>query len=40
MIASTCLVIVFVPSFYVVMQRMQERWTGRASPRPDGAVPG
>jgi hydrophobic/amphiphilic exporter-1 (mainly G- bacteria), HAE1 family len=26
MIASTCLVAVFVPSFYVVMQRMQERW--------------
>jgi len=30
MIASTCLVIVFVPSFYVVMQRLQERWTLRA----------
>jgi HAE1 family hydrophobic/amphiphilic exporter-1 len=30
MIASTCLVVVFVPSFYVVMQRLQERWT---SPR-------
>jgi len=30
MIASTCLVVVFVPSFYVVMQRMQERWTRRA----------
>jgi HAE1 family hydrophobic/amphiphilic exporter-1 len=29
MIASTCLAVVFVPSFYVVMQRMQERWTGR-----------
>jgi HAE1 family hydrophobic/amphiphilic exporter-1 len=26
MIASTCLVVVFVPSFYVVMQRLQERW--------------
>jgi HAE1 family hydrophobic/amphiphilic exporter-1 len=39
MIASTCLVIVFVPSFYVVMQRMQERWTGRASSRPDSAAP-
>jgi hydrophobic/amphiphilic exporter-1 (mainly G- bacteria), HAE1 family len=39
MIASTCLVVVFVPSFYVVMQRMQERWTGRAAPHPDGAVP-
>jgi hydrophobic/amphiphilic exporter-1 (mainly G- bacteria), HAE1 family len=30
MIASTCLVVVFVPSFYVVLQRMQERWTRRA----------
>jgi hydrophobic/amphiphilic exporter-1 (mainly G- bacteria), HAE1 family len=39
MIASTCLVIVFVPSFYVVMQRMQERWTGRAAPRPESAAP-
>ncbi len=29
MLASTCLVVVFVPSFYVVMQRLQERWTGR-----------
>ncbi len=25
MIASTCLVVVFVPSFYVVMQRIEER---------------
>lgn len=32
MIASTCLVVVFVPSFYVVMQRIQERWTRRAAP--------
>src|SRR5580693_417589 len=39
MIASTCLVIVFVPSFYVVMQRIAERWTGRAAPRPDSAAP-
>ena len=38
MIASTCLVVVFVPSFYVVMQRMQERWTGRAA-RNDAAAP-
>jgi hydrophobic/amphiphilic exporter-1 (mainly G- bacteria), HAE1 family len=29
MLASTCLVVVFVPSFYVVMQRLQERWTQR-----------
>jgi hydrophobic/amphiphilic exporter-1 (mainly G- bacteria), HAE1 family len=46
MIASTCLVVVFVPSFYVVMQRLQERWTGRAArnetpapPHPEGAAP-
>jgi hydrophobic/amphiphilic exporter-1 (mainly G- bacteria), HAE1 family len=38
MIASTCLVVVFVPSFYVVMQRMQERWTGRAV-RNDAPTP-
>ena len=25
MIASTCLAVVFVPSFYVVMQRFEER---------------
>ena len=31
MIASTCLVVVFVPSFYVVMQRMQERWRSRGA---------
>ena len=31
MIASTCLVVVFVPSFYVVMQRLQERWAGRGA---------
>ncbi len=31
MIASTCLVVVFVPSFYVVMQRLQERWVGRGA---------
>ncbi|MGA9850317.1 MAG: efflux RND transporter permease subunit, partial [Roseiarcus sp.] len=29
MIASTCLVVVFVPSFYVVLQRLEERRTGR-----------
>jgi hydrophobic/amphiphilic exporter-1 (mainly G- bacteria), HAE1 family len=46
MIASTCLVVVFVPSFYVVMQRLQERWMTRAAPNnapptphPDGAAP-
>jgi hydrophobic/amphiphilic exporter-1 (mainly G- bacteria), HAE1 family len=46
MIASTCLVIVFVPSFYVVMQRIQERLTRRAvrnetpmAPGSDGGAP-
>ena len=32
MIASTCLVVVFVPSFYVVMQRIDERRRRRAQP--------
>jgi hydrophobic/amphiphilic exporter-1 (mainly G- bacteria), HAE1 family len=46
MLASTCLVVVFVPSFYVVMQRLQERWTERsgrnaaAALRPDAPTPG
>ena len=31
MIASTCLVVVFVPSFYVVMQRIEERWRRRGA---------
>jgi HAE1 family hydrophobic/amphiphilic exporter-1 len=31
MIASTCLVVVFVPSFYVVMQKLDERWRRRAA---------
>jgi hydrophobic/amphiphilic exporter-1 (mainly G- bacteria), HAE1 family len=45
MIASTCLVVAFVPSFYVVMQRIEERWKGRvarddarSSPHSDSAV--
>ncbi|HYC25520.1 MAG TPA: efflux RND transporter permease subunit, partial [Roseiarcus sp.] len=32
MIASTCLVVVFVPSFYVVMQRLDERRQRSAKP--------
>ena len=46
MLASTCLVVVFVPSFYVVMQRLQERWKRRAGRnaaaalRPDAPTPG
>ena len=46
MIASTCLVVVFVPSFYVVMQRIDERWRRRAvrnerpaPPHLEGAAP-
>ena len=38
MIASTCLVVVFVPSFYVVLQRFEERRTRRAR-RNDVATP-
>jgi HAE1 family hydrophobic/amphiphilic exporter-1 len=36
MIASTCLVVVFVPSFYVVMQRLEE-WRGRRAGSKGGA---
>ena len=32
MIASTCLVVVFVPSFYVVMQWLEERRKGKRVP--------
>ena len=43
MISSTCLVVVFVPSFYVVMQRFEERRRGRKDApkraQPDGAAP-
>jgi hydrophobic/amphiphilic exporter-1 (mainly G- bacteria), HAE1 family len=42
MLASTCLAVVFVPSFYVVMQRFEERRTRRGAPtppQPDGATP-
>ena len=35
MIASTCLVVVFVPSFYVVMQRLEER--GKRRPASQAA---
>jgi hydrophobic/amphiphilic exporter-1 (mainly G- bacteria), HAE1 family len=37
MIASTCLVVVFVPSFYVVMQRIEE-WRQR-NRTPESAAP-
>jgi HAE1 family hydrophobic/amphiphilic exporter-1 len=39
MIASTCLVVVFVPSFYVVMQWLEERRTGKSKPAPEAAPP-
>jgi HAE1 family hydrophobic/amphiphilic exporter-1 len=41
MIASTCLVVVFVPSFYVVMQRLEERRKGKPAPKaaPSAAQP-
>jgi HAE1 family hydrophobic/amphiphilic exporter-1 len=38
MISSTCLVVVFVPSFYVVMQRLEERRRGRSAPQAGPAV--
>ena len=38
MIASTCLAVLFVPSFFVVLQRIEERWKPRkgasAAPTP------
>jgi HAE1 family hydrophobic/amphiphilic exporter-1 len=33
MISSTCLVVVFVPSFYVVMQRLEERRKRKPAPQ-------
>ena len=38
MIASTCLVVVFVPSFYVVMQWLEERRKGKPAPAAAPAV--
>jgi hydrophobic/amphiphilic exporter-1 (mainly G- bacteria), HAE1 family len=38
MIASTCLVVVFVPSFYVVLQRFEERRKGSRAPQTPEAV--
>jgi hydrophobic/amphiphilic exporter-1 (mainly G- bacteria), HAE1 family len=40
MLASTCLAVVFVPCFFVVMQRFEERLAGRKSPAATGMVPG
>jgi HAE1 family hydrophobic/amphiphilic exporter-1 len=42
MLASTCLAVLFVPSFYVVLQRFAERWTAKtpkARPQPAGPEP-
>jgi hydrophobic/amphiphilic exporter-1 (mainly G- bacteria), HAE1 family len=39
MIASTCLVVVFVPSFYVVMQWLEERRTRKSKPASEAALP-
>ena len=39
MIASTCLVVVFVPSFYVVMQWLEERRTRKSKPATEAAPP-
>ncbi len=33
MIASTCLAVLFVPSFFVVMQRLEERLKRRSASR-------
>ncbi|GLK85345.1 efflux RND transporter permease subunit [Ancylobacter defluvii] len=37
MLASTCLAVLFVPSFYAVLQRFEER--GKRKVKPGGAVP-
>jgi HAE1 family hydrophobic/amphiphilic exporter-1 len=34
MIASTCLAVLFVPSFYVVLQRIEEYRKRRTAPQP------
>ncbi|HEV3396080.1 MAG TPA: multidrug efflux RND transporter permease subunit [Xanthobacteraceae bacterium] len=39
MIASTCLAVVFVPSFFVVVQRFEEWRAARPKPRPAQAAP-
>ena len=40
MIASTCLVVVFVPSFYVVLQRLEERRKRGRAPNAEPATVG
>jgi hydrophobic/amphiphilic exporter-1 (mainly G- bacteria), HAE1 family len=34
MIASTCLAVLFVPSFFAVLQRLEERLAGRKAVAP------
>lgn len=39
MLASTCLAVVFVPSFYVILQRWAERKSPRTPPEPEAGAP-
>ncbi|ALA17426.1 MULTISPECIES: efflux RND transporter permease subunit [Chelatococcus] len=38
MLASTCLAVLFVPSFFTVLQRFEEWWTGRKAPEAGTAA--
>jgi HAE1 family hydrophobic/amphiphilic exporter-1 len=35
MLASTCIAVLFVPAFFVVLQRLSERRAGRPNPHAD-----
>jgi hypothetical protein len=39
MLASTLLAIPFVPVFYIVMDRVSERWFGKAEPAKVSGAP-
>jgi len=39
MLASTCLAVLFVPSFYVILQRLEERRARGRQPGPVAAPP-
>ena len=39
MLASTCIAVIFVPSFYVVLQRFNERFVSRKAAKPQNAAP-
>jgi len=39
MIASTCLAVVFVPSFFVLVQRFEEWRAAHRKPKPAAAEP-